>query len=119
MHVLEPRAEFDQFIVGVARWKPNFPDSVVYDEDAIISHLIAKAQEADPSLSDEDAYSEAVDHFEYNIIGGSGFYGAPVFVSRDHWEVVLLQEQEDAGQADADQVNQTKEAPTPKAHEEE
>ena len=114
MHVLEPRAEFDQFIVGVARWKPHFPASVVYDEDEIISHLIAKAQEANPTLSDEDAYWEAVDHFEYNIIGGSGFYGAPVFVSRDHWEVILIQEQEDA-----DQVNQTKEDPMPKVHEEE
>jgi len=115
MYALEPRAEFDQFIVGVARWKPHFPESIVYNEDAIIDHLIQKAQEADSSLSAEDAYSEAVDHFEYNIIGGAGFYGAPVFVSRAHWESVLEQ---DAAE-NSENADPTKAGSTPQAHEEE
>lgn len=124
MHALEPRAEFDQFIVGVARWKPHFPESIVYNEDAIINHLIQKAQEADPSLSAEDAWTEAVDHFEYNIIGGSGFYGVPVFVSRAHWESVLEQDATENAEnsentENAENADPTKAGSTPQAHEEE
>lgn len=70
--VMEPRSEYDQYIVGVVR---RFTDVfVVYDREAVLNHL-ADAFAPD---SEDDPVTEAIEWFDYNMVGawlGSGTYG--------------------------------------------
>lgn len=93
MYRLEPRETYDQFIIGVGTWKSNFAQSIVYDQDAIIEHLAQTFRESDPELDEDQALTDAQEHFEFNIVGSSGFCGAPVYVSK--LEYVLVCEEEE------------------------
>jgi hypothetical protein len=54
MYRLEPRETYDRFIVGVGTGgNPNYPQCIVYDQDALIEHLARTYREDDPEL-DED-----------------------------------------------------------------
>ena len=66
---LEPREDFDPCIVGIAR---RFNDCVLaYDIDLIIAMLVRR---------DGMEVDEAIDHFEFNIIGGWYGNATPVFL---------------------------------------
>jgi hypothetical protein len=55
---LEPREDFDPCVVGVAR---RFNDTVlVYDMGKVLAMLMKQGLD----------YHDAVEHFEFNIIGG-------------------------------------------------
>lgn len=74
--VLEPRADFDPYIIGVVR---RFNDTfVLYDQQGIIEML---ASQMDPS-EDEDALTQAVEWFEYNTIGAWIGEDTPGFLQR-------------------------------------
>jgi len=62
---------FDEAILGVAR-RACKNDVVAYDVDLCIQELMKEG------LSCEDA----VDHFEYNVVGGWVGEGTPIFVQR-------------------------------------
>lgn len=83
-YYLEPREEFDKFIVNDAE------DHVLYDSDAIIDYLVEEAEENNrigcetydftEVDEEEDVWEAAISHFEYNFVrlyylGG----GAPRF----------------------------------------
>jgi hypothetical protein len=80
---LEPRETYDQFIIGVATWKPSFPQAIVYDQDALIEHLARTFRESDPELDEDQALIDAQEHFDFNIVGSSTFSGAPRSTSPD------------------------------------
>jgi hypothetical protein len=64
---LEPREDFDPCVVGVAR---RFNDTVlVYDMGKVLAMLMAQGLDHD----------EAVEHFEFNIIGGWLGNMTPIF----------------------------------------
>ena len=79
MYRLEPRETYDQFIIGVATWKPSFPQAIVYDQDALI---------------------DAQEHFDFNIVGSSTFSGAPIYVSRSEYDMVLEEEEAEREEAE-------------------
>ena len=92
MYRMDPKEEYDQFIVGVAA-TPSGP-SLIYDKDALLEYLAAQMSELA-----EDGYSAwdlAVEDFEYNIYRTTECMGAgaPLFVSKMEWE--LAQEDEGA-----------------------
>lgn len=93
MYRLEPRETYDRFIIGVATWKPSFPQAIVYDQDALIEHLAHTFRENDPELDEDQAFIDAQEHFNFNIAGGSGFYSAPIYVSRSEYDMVLEEEE--------------------------
>ena len=85
MYRMDPKEEYDQFIVGVAA-TPSGP-SLIYDKDALLEYLAAQMGELA-----EDGYSAwdlAVEHFEYNIYGSTEYMGAgaPLFVSKVDWQI--------------------------------
>ena len=68
---LEPRAQFDPAIVGVVkRFHSTF---LLYDLDAVVALLVAEG------MSEE----EAIEHFEFNIIGGWVGEGTPGFLVKE------------------------------------
>lgn len=74
---LEPRAEFDAFIVGVSS-----RGCVVYDQDQIILHLADRFSSDD--VSKDDALEQAEEWFHFNIeCAYLGEY-TPIYVSRDY-----------------------------------
>lgn len=59
LHVLEPRSQYDRCIVGVVlRGNARF---VLYDKACVI--------ESNIDSDDEDAEQDAIDHFEFNMLG--------------------------------------------------
>ena len=59
--LLEPRTEFDQCIIGVAR---RFNDRfVLYSKQCVLQQL------TDDMKKGEDDYQQAIEHFEFNIAG--------------------------------------------------
>jgi len=93
---LEPRETYDQFIIGVGTGgNPNYPQCIVYDQDALIEHLARTYRESDPELDEDQAMIDAQEHFDFNILGSSGFSGSPIYVSRSEYEVVLEEENEE------------------------
>lgn len=86
MLYLEPREEYDQFIIGVAHLSVA-ERAFVYDEDAIIDYLCEKYALEDPTLSHEHAQLLALEHYEHRIhtMGGNG---APIYASRSELDIV-------------------------------
>lgn len=85
MYRMDPKEEYDQFIVGVAA-TPSGP-SLIYDKDALLENLAAQMSElADDGYS---AWDLAVEDFEYNIYRTTECMGAgaPLFVSKMEWEI--------------------------------
>jgi hypothetical protein len=73
--VLEPRADFDPYIIGVVR---RFNDTfVLYDQQGIIEMLAAQM---DPQYGDE--LTQAVEYFEFNTIGAWVGEDTPGFLVR-------------------------------------
>jgi len=73
--------EFDGAILGLGR-RCGQPDLLVYDVDKCIEILMKK---------DNMTQEEAVDFFEYNIVGAWMGEGTPIFLYSDRdcgWEVI-------------------------------
>ena len=71
--LLEPRSDFDKCIIGVvSRFHDRF---VLYSKACIISTLMEE--------DDEDARESALEHFEFNIIGGWVGETTPAFLEDD------------------------------------
>lgn len=73
--------EFDGAILGLGR-RCGQPDLLVYDVDKCIEILMKK---------DNMTQEEAVDFFEYNIVGAWMGEGTPIFLYTDRdcgWEVI-------------------------------
>jgi hypothetical protein len=65
---LEPRSMYDQCVIGVVR---RFNDRfVLYDQRLVIEQLVQEDPD-DPSVpyEDRDAYSRAVEWYEFNMVG--------------------------------------------------
>lgn len=74
--LLEPRADYDQFIVGVAERGAEIV--VLYDKDALLSWLASIAGQGDDDDS-QDPSEAAEEHFSFNMSqAGPGY---PMFVS--------------------------------------
>ena len=65
--LLEPREQYDKCIVGVT----YYGDKFVYDANLVIQSLIT-----DQEMTEE----EALDWFEYNVIGSYMGDGTPIFI---------------------------------------
>ena len=73
--VLEPRADYDQFIIGIAERGPEIV--VLYDKPALIDWLATVAGEGD---DEQDPHEAAMDHFGFNMSqGGPGY---PMFLDQ-------------------------------------
>jgi len=89
--VLEPRSFYDAFVLGVV--EVDGVNRVAYDQDALIEGLAMQARADCPELSEDDAYAESREHFEFNIEAMCHtLEGGPVFVSADAWFRVLSEE---------------------------
>lgn len=64
---LEPREQFDKCIVGAT----YYGDKVVYSAELVIQALME-----DSEMTEE----EALDYFEYNVIGSYMGDGTPIFI---------------------------------------
>jgi len=82
---MEPKEEYDQFIVGVA--DTGRGPALIYDKDALLEYLAAQMSEL--AEDEYNAWDLAVEHFEYNIYGSTEYMGAgaPLFVSKADWEI--------------------------------
>jgi hypothetical protein len=69
---LEPAEFFDKAIIGTAH-RCGHDDILAYDRELII-HLLME-----DGMTEEDA----IEHFEYNIIGSWVGEGTPIFISKD------------------------------------
>ncbi len=65
--LMEPREQYDKCIVGVT----YYGDKFVYDANLVIQSLIT-----DQEMTEE----EALDWFEYNVIGSYMGDGTPIFI---------------------------------------
>jgi hypothetical protein len=81
--LLEPRDMYDQAYLGVVNQGGIY--YAVYSRAKCIELLVAEAEEAETT----DAYTDAVEHFEFNVSGSIGV-GFPVF-----WSGPSLWEQEE------------------------
>lgn len=108
MYRMDPKEEYDQFIVGVAQTQSG--PSLIYDKDALLEHLAAQMSELADDIDEYNAWDLAAEHFEYNIYGSTEYMGAgaPLFVSRMDWEIA--QEDESAGSQSAEAGSQSTEA---------
>jgi len=88
--VLEPRSFFDPFVLGVV--EVDGVACAAYDQDALIEGLTMQARADCPELSEDEAYIQAQEHFDFNVQGSCTFEGAPVFVSSGAWLMVLSKE---------------------------
>jgi len=78
---LEPRAMYDQCIVGVVR---RFNDTfVLYDQKCVIDAVTADYASEPLATGDDDPYIAAVEWFEFNTIGAWMGKGTPGFLQRD------------------------------------
>ena len=76
--LLEPRSSYDKCVIGLGfRFHDTF---VVYDKQCILETIIA---EGEPYDEDVDPPTEALEHFEFNIVGGWVGPHTPVFVTTD------------------------------------
>ena len=72
--LLEPRQIYDRFIVGVKYDHTCF----IYDADKIINFFINEAEG-----TQEEKWTQAIEHFEHNISGSYLGEGTPIFITRD------------------------------------
>jgi len=84
--LLEPRDIFNNMIIGLSYQ----PFAVVYDKDKLIKYWAEEFLKRNPNtLSKEEAYLEAEDHFEFNTQGAYVGEKAPIFVSLEDKEKLL------------------------------
>lgn len=93
--LLEPRSDFDQYLVGVGNFRGYIV--LVYDQDALIEHWVKEfsenhiPDEATKTLDEEDAYTMAVEWFEYNVIGAYLGEHTPIYVSKSDLELEMCE----------------------------
>lgn len=90
---LEPKEFFDKYIIGVVEVDHGEGQVIAYDEDALIQGLTQNVREEDPKIDPDDAYTEALEDFEFNIKHGCPLKESPVFVSKRDWERTLEAEE--------------------------
>jgi hypothetical protein len=84
--LLEPREIFNNMIVGISYQ----PFAVVYDKDKLIEYWAEEFLKRNPNnLSKEEAYLEALDHFDFNTQGAYVGGHSPIFVSLEDKEKLL------------------------------
>jgi hypothetical protein len=72
---------FDDAILGIAE-RPNFGPIVAYDESKIIDKLMSDFEsEATGDDWAQEAYSMAVEYYDYNIKGAWLGEGTPIIIS--------------------------------------
>jgi hypothetical protein len=75
---LEPRSTYDNMILGIST-----EDRVVYDQDAIIQYLaqdfLTYAKEENQELTEDEAYQDATEFFEFNIAGAYVGEHTPIY----------------------------------------
>lgn len=75
---MEPRERYDQCIVGVAdRFHSRF---LVYDKECVLRVIV---EDGAPYDDDVDPETDALEHFEFNIVGGWVGDGTPAFLTTD------------------------------------
>ena len=84
---LEPREDYDQFILGVTEGA-MCSSTLAYDKDGIIRFLTRSFRD-DQQISDDDAYTMAIEWFEYNMLGAYVGKCTPVYVSKQDLELIL------------------------------
>lgn len=79
--LLEPREQFDPCLVGLAeRFHSHF---AVYSRKAVISAIAEEEMLDQDEESDEDVATNALEHYQYNIVGGWVGEGTPAFLMDD------------------------------------
>lgn len=76
---LEPRSTFDSMIMGVS------DKGLVYDQDALIEHW-RKEYLSESDISEEEAYTQAVEWFEFNVLGAYLGEYTPIYCSKSNLE---------------------------------
>ena len=78
-YLLEPRDMFDKAFIGVANQGGIY--YAVYSRTRCIELLVEEMlTDKAPDEPEDDAYTDAVDHYEFNVSGSIGV-GFPVFAS--------------------------------------
>ena len=72
--------DYDDCIIGIAERCTKDP-LVVYDREKMIEKL-AKQFDEDKDFETEDAHTDAVEYFEFNIAGAWMGEGTPLFLTR-------------------------------------
>lgn len=80
---LEPRSIFDSMILGVS------DKGIVYDKDALIEHW-RKEYLASSDISEEEAYTQAIEWFEFNVLGAYLGEYTPIYSSKTDLECLDL-----------------------------
>jgi len=76
---------FDDAILGIAE-RPNFGPIVAYDESKIIDKLMSDFEsEATGDDWAQEAYSMAVEYYDYNIKGAWLGEGTPIIISTNFY----------------------------------
>ena len=89
--LLEPRSDLDQYLVGVGNYKGFIV--LVYDKDKLIEHWMKEFTESHipyedaETLAEDDAYTMAIEWFEYNVIGAYLGAHTPIYVSKSDLEL--------------------------------
>jgi len=78
---LEPRSIFDSMILGVS------DKGLVYDQDALIEHW--KKEFLEEAESEDEAYTQAVEWFEFNVLGAYVGEYTPIYCSKSNLELVF------------------------------
>lgn len=75
--LLEPRDVYDPCLVGVVeRFNDTF---ALYDRQKVIEAIMASS-EGDEEDEDYDARTSAMEHYQFNIVGGWVGSGTPAFL---------------------------------------
>lgn len=72
--LLEPRDRFDAALIGIVR---RFNSSFALYSESKVLEILAEDAEAD---GDEDPETSALEHYEFNIVGGWVGEGTPAFL---------------------------------------
>lgn len=84
--LLEPREIFNDMIIGLSYQ----PFAVVYDKDKLIEYWTREFLKRNPDeLSEEEAYIEALNHFDFNTQGAYVGEHSPIFVSLEDKDKLL------------------------------
>jgi len=96
---LDPKDELDQYVVGLGEGFGNEAITVVYDKDLLLEHWAKSFSEGEADFEDDDAYTMAVEWFEYNVIGAYVGPHTPVYISRSYLQV-FLEDRDDSQEPD-------------------
>jgi len=69
---------FDDAIIGICE-RATSSNVVAYDRDRCIEIIVERSGSSE--LTDEEAYEEAVEYFEFNVVGAWMGERTPVFIS--------------------------------------